>query len=464
MSIVTNPLRVAQNSFYPLLQYEKKWQPFRHDLKKTGKERPPPKTRNIRYAARRDAYIFSYYRYLLTKPYERELEKLKISHCPVAYRHIPVSVGKRSGKCNIHFAKEAFDRIRELGNCCAIALDIKSFFESINHDRLKVLWCRLQNEPRLAPDHFAVFKNITNYRFVDRVEAYKRLGFYGEKGRTKHGKVINGYLVRYKKVPKQLCLPNEFRQKILGENGEYESLVQLNAKTARCGIPQGTAISDLLANLYLIDFDVEMNSLATQLGGTYIRYSDDILFVLPVSVNKAKQIMEEVPNLIRKHGEELVIKRSKSSLVQYSVSGTSQVCTLIDGKGKNGLEYLGFRYDGKNVYIRDATLANLSRKIASIARSQAKATVRRYPGKDYIELSKMFNFENFVKRFGRIEDYDPAASKKTWSFWTYVTRAVIEFGSRGNSIHRQIRGMKKQCRYRVDSEIAKALEGLFRTG
>ena len=113
------------------------------------------------------------------------------------------------------------------------------------------------------------------------------------KSTTKSGKPGNGYLVPYADVPTQLCSPHDFRQKILGENGQYESLVIPNSKS--CGIPQGApnsdllanlylidfdvemnalASSDLLANLYLIDFDVEMNALASSVGGSYVRYSD----------------------------------------------------------------------------------------------------------------------------------------------------------------------------------------------
>jgi hypothetical protein len=125
---------------------------------------------------------------------------------------------------------------------------------------------------RLPADHFAVFKNITKYRVFDRVDAYRRLDLYGVKSFTKGGHPIEGYLVPYKEIPTQLCSPHDFRQKILGENGQYGSLVIPNGLAH--GIPQGAPISDLLANLYLIDFDVEMNALAVSLGGSYVRYSD----------------------------------------------------------------------------------------------------------------------------------------------------------------------------------------------
>jgi hypothetical protein len=270
-ALVKDEKRVEENRFFPLLQYDKTWQPFRHKPEVTGKARPKPKKRPIRYAARRDAYIFKHYRDLLSALYEAELVRLGISHCPIAYRRITKVTDARRGKCNIQFAHEAFKRIRELGNCCAVAVDISSYFETIDHTRLKSIWCRLLGKERLPPAHFAVFKNITSYGFVDRLEVYKRLGFYGLKKTTKSGRPINGYLIHYKKVPTQLCSLLDFRNKIVGEDDNQDSLVKKNKEPY--GIPQGAPISDLLANLYLIDFDVEMNDLAVKLGGTYLRYS-----------------------------------------------------------------------------------------------------------------------------------------------------------------------------------------------
>lgn len=462
-SLVTDPVRVAQNSFFPLLRYSKTWQPFRHKPEKSGKPRPKAKERPIRYAARRDAYIFAYYRHLLSLHYEAELTRLGIGGCPIAYRRIPTPSDARRGKCNIHFAREAFDRVRELGDCCVAAVDISSYFESIDHERLKALWCRLLGVEKLPADHFAVFKNVTSYRFVEREELYTRLGFYGKKTTTKSGKPIMGYLVPFEDVPTQLCSPQDFRQKVLGENGLYPSLVQKNPHSY--GIPQGAPISDLLANLYLLDFDVEMNNLAVGFGGTYLRYSDDILLILPVSAPDAVAIMESLPARIMQHGDKLLIKPEKSSLVQYRVQGDRQAAELLAGKqGKHGLEYLGFRYDGESVYLRDSTVSSLYRKVACAARGYADSTVKRYPGKGYTELCGMFNFEEFMKKFGRVEDFEPTSAKNKWTFWTYVSRSTSEFGPRGKTITAQVRRLRRVAKHRVKMELPFALERRVKSG
>ena len=137
-----------------------------------------------------------------------------IQECPIAYRKIPLTGTAGPGKCNINFARDAFDRIRAMGPCVVVALDISSYFESLDHGLLYRLWCRLIGATDLPPDHNAVFRAITNYAVVDRDKVYERLGFIGLK--KKNGKTVRGYLRSYNEMPTQLCTTQEFRQKIAG--------------------------------------------------------------------------------------------------------------------------------------------------------------------------------------------------------------------------------------------------------
>jgi len=145
--IISDPSRVASNKFYPFFLYTQKWQPFRNPENKGQK--PDPKTRPIRYSSRRDAYIFTHYRRLLAREYESKLLELGIENCPIAYRKIKKLGG--SGKCNIDFAKDAFDEIEKQKDCVAVALDIKSYFESLNHEKIKQIWCQLLDVEKLPP-------------------------------------------------------------------------------------------------------------------------------------------------------------------------------------------------------------------------------------------------------------------------------------------------------------------------
>jgi hypothetical protein len=448
ISLATDPKRVATHTFYPFLLYTNRWTRFAEKG-----ERGDSKERPIRYASRGDAYIFAYYRHLLGEAYEAALSKASLDDSIVAYRRILDEDGK--GKCNIHFARDAFDKIAELGNCCVIALDISSFFESLDHELLKSAWCRLLDVKRLPEDHFKVFRSVTKYAVVDKQEVYERLGYFGLKKSPKSGKTKAGYLTPYSKMPKQLCTAAEFRQKIAGGDGS-KSLIEVNLKTY--GIPQGSPISDLLANIYLLEFDKSVRQRVDALRGSYFRYFDDILIICPGGEGEGKALAEDVRQMIKKFGSKLVIKEKKSSVFVFTAHGVTQTCKLVQGiQGKNGLEYLGFRFDGKKIFIRDSTLSNLYRKVTRSARYEAVSLVKRYPGKSFKFLLKQFDYEGLIQRFGRVQDFGELADDyRNWTFWTYARRAARIFDSRGSSILRQLRMFRRNVRARAVEELARA--------
>ncbi|HEM0173375.1 TPA: RNA-dependent DNA polymerase, partial [Listeria monocytogenes] len=56
------------------------------------------------------------------------------------------------------------------------------------------------------------------------------------------------------------------------------------------GIPQGSAISAVFANIYASEFDLKLKEIADEFSGIYRRYSDDFILVIPKSdiVNEQK--------------------------------------------------------------------------------------------------------------------------------------------------------------------------------
>lgn len=445
LKVVRNPDLVSRNAFFPFLSYEEAWQPFRDKG-----DRPSRKSRPIRYACRRDAYIFAYYRHQLASLYEAKLQELGIAHCPIAYRKIAKSGAGTRGKCNIDYANDAFNIISRFSHCSAIALDISSFFDSLDHELIRKIWCELLEVDKLPSDHQAVYNAITRYSFVSRQAVYERLGYYGEK--VENGRPRNGYLVPYKDMPIQLCSSTDFRRKICGEDPSFSSLIIKNKKNY--GIPQGAPISDLIANFYLIHFDKLMYDALTLLEGEYFRYSDDILMIVPGDRRDAMIVKEFAETRIRDFGEQIFIKSTKTSVVEYSQDNDQRIFELVDGlQGRNGLEYLGFRYDGRNVYIKDRMLAGLYRRMKAAAKAEAWRLASRYQGKSYEELRRRFNYSEFMQRFGRVEDFSYESERSKWTFWTYVVRAVRCFGPKGYSINRQLAGFSKKLKSYVDSEL-----------
>ena len=455
--IICDPSRVASNKFYPFFLYTQKWQPFR--TSKDRPEKPEPKTRPIRYSSRRDAYILTYYRRLLAQKYELKLQNMGIEDCPIAYRKIKKPTG--GGKCNIDFAKDAFDEIEGQGNCVAVALDIKGYFESLDHKKIKRIWCELLGVERLPPDHFTVFKNITNYHVVDQREVLKRLGFI--KNVCVNGITRERYTVSRKDMPSQICSPREFREKICGGNPNYPSLIRGNCdehgNLLDYGIPQGAPISDLIANFYLLEFDVSLNNYALERNGRYMRYSDDILLIIPGGASEADAAEEFAANEIKNHGDKLVIKQEKTCIVKFYNHGSALKFEHLRGpQGKNGFEYLGFRFDGKLVYVRDSTISRLYRKVSLSAKGIARGFAISHPDKTATEIISTFNYSNFSQRFSRKQaDKLSPDDYSTWTFYSYLKRASEIFGAKGTPILPQARNFNKFMKERVEAAITKAV-------
>ena len=449
--IVSNPRRVAENRFYPLISYSQEWQPYRSSV--GGK--PDKKKRPIRYASRRDAYIYAYYRKILLESYEAKLDELGISNCPIAYRQLAKDAHSESGKCNIDFAKDAFDEVKSLKECVAVALDIKGYFENLDHKKIKALWEELLSVKELPSDHYTVFRNITKYSFVDRKEVYRRLGYLAKK--SENGREIERYTVSFEDMPKQLCSPEDFRRKICGGDTKTPSLVQKNLNDF--GIPQGAPISDLIANFYLIYFDKAVYDYVQARGGRYMRYSDDILLILPGDEKVADEARQFVNSEIKKYGSQLKIKDEKTCIVKFKQVAGKLAFEHIDGpQGRNGLEYLGFRFNGKKVYVRDSTISRFYRKVAIGARREAYKHAESRGAADVADLSKSFNYTLLSQRFTRVKRTDFLGDDvRTWTFWTYLKRAAKAFGDDGSEILKQASGFKRFMHERVRQSLENAL-------
>lgn len=454
-AVATDPTRVATHTFYPFLKFDEGWTAY---AKKGGHGKR--KDRPIRFAARLDSCIFSYYRYLLSVPYEARLQAEGLSDAVIAYRRIskPHSSG---GKSNIDFALSAIEAIQAQGDCCSIALDISSFFETLDHIRLRDVWAELLGVSRLPSDHFKVYEAITRYAYVDVIKAYTRLGFYGDKA-VGNGKVRPGYLKARNEIPIQLCDGRTFQAKI-ARYATQPSIIEVN-KLGR-GVPQGAPLSDLLANAYLLEFDKYLRDICLKCGGRFFRYSDDILVIAPIPEAAAIEFEKEIRSAITAYGKGLMIKEEKSAIHRFELEGDRQTVRTIKASDKDGktmpnkpFEYLGFRYDGRHVFIRDKTMSNLHRKIASVCRATAIRQVKRYQGKTGNDILALTDIEKLVQAFGSVEDFHAkAADYRSWTFTTYAKRASKTMGALGKPIARQIKNLRSAIRRRLEYELARAL-------
>ena len=331
--LVTDPAAVAAHPFYPFILDTVTTQKIRKRAG-GGVEYKAPKHRPIAYAAHKDAHIYTHYSAVLEARYETVLRERGLYHVVTAFRRL-------GGRSNIHFANEAFEFIRARGCHHALASDISDFFNQLDHRQLKRAWARLLGVRALPEDHYAVYKAITRYSLVDRNDLCRVLQLHPHRPRA-DGRT-------------RFCSPAEFRERVRGAG-----LCRPDS-TGR-GIPQGSPISAVLANLYLLEFDTAVNAFVTAHGGLYRRYCDDLLVLLPTA-----ELRDEARSLItgRLQRLRLVAHPDKTEQIDFVQHG--QVW-----RTDNSLNYLGFTFDGVHKRVRSASIARYYRKMRrGVSRAKA---------------------------------------------------------------------------------------------
>jgi RNA-directed DNA polymerase len=336
LKIVTDPVKVARHAFYPFIQSVLCTPKISRD-KKTKKLIRKKKQRDVASAAHVDSHIYAYYSKVLGEAYEQQLTSLSLQEVVLAFRSL--------GKSNVEFAKRAFDAILAMPSCEVVALDIEGFFDNLDHALLKSAWARVLGTDRLPDDHFAIFKSLTKWAHVDKSVAYKALGI------SIHNPKKGGR--------RRLCLPGDFRKLIRDAN-----LIHTNNKTF--GIPQGSAMSALLSNIYMLRFDEELQQIAISTGSTYFRYCDDIILICPTG--KGTEMKAAAEALIQ--NEKLKIQHGKTVEVSF-VQGADGL------EADKPLQYLGFTFDGQRFRIRSSSVSRYVKRMRAGIRMAARGAARK---------------------------------------------------------------------------------------
>lgn len=397
--LVCDPRQIAKHAFYPFLRYQVVTQKIeKHPA--TGKAQyKDPKIRPISYAAHADAHIYAHYGHVLSAKYEMQLQRDALEASVLAFRPL--------GKSNIDFANAAFEQIKRMGDCVAFATDITGFFDNLDHNHLKCAWAGLLQRTELPEDHYAVFKSLTHYSIANKSEVFSALGLSENNP---------------PRAPARLCSPTEFRTKIRGGG-----LITRHVGTK--GIPQGSPISALLSNVYLLEFDRLLYDEVSRRQGVYMRYCDDILCIVPTSLSAGLGV--EVERLIEKY--KLEINEKKTETIEFVRHAGALVA-------KRPLQYLGFTFDGKRKIIRSAAFARFSDKMRRGV-SLAKQTARK-------QNKKMGRVDGIWKR-RLYERYSHLGSR---NFIRYGLKAASIM--RAPEINRQLRPLWKRLERRIQQANA----------
>lgn len=429
---VTDSKKVAKHGFLPFIHIRSKVRKFRRSYseqdglasvmmsnsltRKPLKRTASTKARDLHYASHLDSLIYNYYTKLLSDKYEKKILLYGINEVVSAYRSIPVNPNDKnsSNKCNVDFAQDVFSNITSYPHdeFVAIALDISSFFDHLNHKKLLEVWADVLDLPhstdpqRLLPgDHYNVYKNITRYSYIEINDLFQEFNkqIITQK-RNNQGKLLPE---KIKKIssPKHLknqnaiafCTKENFlriknRPNLIKSNKYYIN-GRGEEKLRNFGIPQGSSISSVLANMYLLHFDKLINDTVTDKGGSYRRYSDDMVVVC------AKEFKTEIIELIKhelSNNYHLTVQDSKTQIFHFKKDNSKLICGQEFKKEINwnkNFIYLGLEFDGSNTLLKSASIGSFYRKLKKgILRS------KHYAGKNNKNTGVIFK-QRIFKRY-----------------------------------------------------------------
>lgn len=341
-AITSSPLEVERHAFYPCIYSVVATLKVSRDPT-TKKVERKLKERDIAYAAHMDSHIYSYYAWQLSQLYEKKVAALQLGNSVLAFRAL--------GKSNIDFAGDAFAEILKRGGCDVVAFDIKGFFDNLDHLLLKRAWAAIIGADRLPADHYNVFRSLTRWCRVRKQDLYRQLGI------SIHNP--NGGNVRRRRI----CTPEEFRRCVRGS-------VVLERNSTDRGIPQGSPMSAVLSNIYMLNFDERMDEFARSIGARYMRYCDDMIVIGPTG--QGASIKAFVQSCIT--DVKLEIQAEKTEDRVFSANDLGVVST------DKPLQYLGFIFDGKDTRIRSSSMMRYfdrMRRGVSVTKKAAKKRNRR---------------------------------------------------------------------------------------
>lgn len=376
---ISDPKKVSAHKFSPLIYKEIVQRRYKkvkrngiitrsHKEIKYSKTKPTKKIRPILFASHIDASIYSYYTHKKLSPiYEDYLRKKpKLSECISAYRRIKTD-DNLSHKNNIHFAKDVFDEIKKREECIALAFDIESFFNNLNHKLIKQSWAKLLGRNNLPKDHYNLFRSVTNFSYIKMNDLRNSKKTFDEKSIAYNkNRGIHSYFFSFKDFLDSDIVIFKNQRK----NKETKKII---------GIPQGLPISAFLANLYLLSFDESIyKNLVEKKGCFYRRYSDDLIIVC--EKNQMNEVIKVIESEIKKRDLTISIPKTERILFKNCTVGKIERLQSYEINNDDSLRfniplnYLGFEFYGYQTLIKSKNISRFYRDMKNSIKTKRKRT------------------------------------------------------------------------------------------
>lgn len=378
---VMNPEKIAKHSFLPFLHYKLIFEKFLGYSYFNNGENKKIKERDIYYAAHMDSYIYRYYADKLNDLYNDFTAKNGIDEVATAYRN------NKPGKSNINHAAEVIAKINSYKSALIIVGDFTSFFDELDHSLLKERLQKVLAKSVLPTDWYNIFRSITKFGYLEK-ESLEN----SQSELVKKDKDSFSYFEKIKDFWK------------------YKKGIKVKRNTNNYGIPQGNALSGILANIYSIDFDFNLLKLANEYNGIYRRYSDDFILVLDAPDLEIDTITDKI--LLWADNNKIKLQPDKTKQFKL-VEG--KICTL--DLIPASIDYLGFKFDGHNVKMREKSIykfyRNARKLIFKSKKLQEKLGLSKIPNRykiyalytDFGYSNKYpSNFISYAKRSQKIFD------------------------------------------------------------
>jgi hypothetical protein len=221
----------------------------------------------------------------------------------------------------------------------------------------------------------------------------------------------------------------------MSELRKRRELIQKN--TSVHGIPQGSSISAVLSNIYMMEFDAACDRLLKTYNGLYMRYSDDSIFIFPnTSPTQAKSLYDVILKIVKRIPN-LTLSPQKTKIFYFRENKIENLGAEIGNENKKTyIDYLGFTFDGQHVQIRGKTISKyyyrVYKKIDTIKRHNADPTRAKKDGtRNLYEIYSIKGtrtsnrrFLNYIQRCERIWGKRERLSRVLYAHYGKIKRRL----------------------------------------